>query len=144
MFGELTVDPEYIAMCKGAEAFRTRFRRYIEKGKYLRWWDERFHEVRQMVLKEDDELATFGEFGPEFVFLPTIDQLLKFTANSIEALATIDHAVRLEKKSKQKYYTWLSSVEKRLLALIMWQDARLTWDGHTNSWGTSERGACSD
>lgn len=134
IFGELTVDPEYISMCKQAQAFRKRFRLYIEKGKYLRWWDERYHEVRHMVVKEDDELATFGEFGEEFVFLPTIDQLLRFTVHPIEALETIDKAVRHEKRNKEKYYTLLASPEKRLLALIMWQDTQTTWNSNTGVW----------
>lgn len=128
---ELVVDPEYIAMCQRATEFQRRFKARLDIGRYFRWWDTRHNEARHQVIKEQEEINTFREFDPEFIALPMIDQLLGFTMEPLESIALLVKAVNAEKKHPEKYYTKISSLEKRLLALIMWESESLTWSGQS-------------
>lgn len=128
---ELAIDPEYLAMCEKATEFQKRFKSKLKVGRYFRWWDTRHSEARHQTFKEQDELDTIREFEHEFVALPMIDQLLGFVSGPLDYIALINKAVNAEKRQAEKYYTKMSSFEKRLLAMILWQSEALIWNGQT-------------
>jgi hypothetical protein len=128
---ELSIDPEYLAMCEKATEFQKRFKAKLEVGRYFRWWDTKYNETRHQVFKEQDEMDTIKEFDSEFVALPMIDQLLGFVTDPLNYVALINKAVNAEKRQTEKYYTKMSSFEKRLLAMILWQSEALAWNGQS-------------